>query len=379
MNSLIDKRLKEILDTRLSEKDPLIQVILGPRQVGKTSFIQKYISKSKKYAFHSGDGIHDPIWIQEKWNEATDKNQILIIDEVQKIPQWSEYIKLCWDKQKLKKNRIQCILLGSSSLSLEKGLSESLTGRFEVIRAFHWSYNESIRLKKMSIDEYLHYGGYPGSYKFINSQDRWQDFIRTSIIETVISKDILLQARVKSPALFRQCFYVLANLPAQAMSLNKILGQLQDKGNIDLVKYYIDLFEGAFLLKAVQKFSHNEIKKKQSSPKIIFYAPALNTFHRQDNLSPEYMGRVFESYVGALLLRYNQNLYYWSDGDYEVDFVMTLKNKIIAIEVKSGRNKKSNSLVKFKEKYPEANVVFITKENYLSFEKDPIAFIQDKI
>jgi predicted AAA+ superfamily ATPase len=182
---------------------------------------------------------------------------------------------------------------------------------------------------------------------------------------------------VKAPALFRQSFYVFANLPGQVMSYNKMLGQLQDKGNIDLVKYYLELFEGAFLFKKIQKFTLNEVLKKQSSPKIITLAPCLNTFHRFDNLTSEYMGRVFESAVGAQLVRFFESVFYWAEGDYEVDFVIKHRREIIVIEVKSGRNKKSVSLEKFRNKYPDSKVLFITKDNYADFEEDPVSYIEN--
>jgi predicted AAA+ superfamily ATPase len=143
--------------------------------------------------------------------------------------------------------------------------------------------------------------------------------------------------------------------------------------------YYIELFEGAYLLKALQKYSKNEIGKRQSSPKIISMAPALNTFHRMDNLTSEYMGRVFESLVGAQLLRHKENIFYWSEGDYEVDFVLELQGKLIAIEVKSGKKRKSSSLEVFTKKYPAAKVIFITKDNYPTFEKDPLGFLSNKL
>lgn len=367
--------LEEIINDRIKEKNSLIQVLIGPRQVGKTSFIEAYTKNSKKYLICSGDGISDSFWIQQMWDKARQNGQCLVIDEIQKIPQWSEIVKKCWDSQKFSKNKIKVILLGSSSMTLDRGLSESLTGRFEIIRFYHWNMNDTQKIKKMNIDDYILYGGYPGSYEFINDFDRWSQYLRTSIVETVITKDILLQAKVKSPALFRQCFYIASAYPAQVLSYNKLLGQLQDRGNIDLVKYYLDLFEKAYLIKLIPKYSGNALVKKSSSPKIIPLAPSLSTFHLKDDLSTEYLGRVFEAVVGSQLIRYFDDIYYWAEGDYEVDFILKFKNKIYAIEVKSGRNKKSKSLNRFVEKYPEAQIVFITKENYAKFEKDPMSFI----
>ncbi len=376
---LIENPIENLIASRLSEKKILIQFILGPRQVGKSSAIARLSSKAlkNKILTLSGDGVAYSTWIDEAWQQAKNNQQILAIDEIQKIPNWSEYIKKNWDSQK-SPHQIKCILLGSSSLQLQQGLQESLTGRFEIIQAYHWSYSESKKLlKKMTLDDYLIYGGYPGSYDLIKNPKRWKNYIADSIVETVIGKDILTQAKVKSPALFRQTFFILMNLPAQVMSYHKMLGQLQDKGNIDLVKYYIQLYEAAFLIKTLQKFSKNEIKKKQSSPKIISMAPALCCFHRLDNLTPEFLGHVFESIVGAILTRHFETVYYWADGDYEVDFVIEYKNKIIAIEVKSGRQKKSISLEKFLKKYPQAKTIYVTKEHFNQFENDPVAFMTD--
>ncbi len=373
-----ETELQERIASRAKEKNPLIQIILGPRQVGKTTAILRFLKKLKKddYWFAAGDGVYQETWLSEQWQEAESSKKLLVIDEIQKIPNWSEVLKKKWDASRKLKHKLKCIILGSSSLDLQKGLSESLTGRFEIIRAFHWNFSETKKIKKMSFEDYLQYGGYPGSYDFIADRERWRDYMLLSIVETVISKDILLQAKVKSPALFRQCFYALATSPAQVLSYNKILGQLQDKGNIDLVKYYIDLFAGAYLVQILPKFNGSELKKKQSSPKIIPMTPALCTFHRLDNLPPDYMGRVFEALVGSQLIRAGLKVSYWSEGDFEVDFIVELKGKTIAVEVKSGAQKKSSSLQKFLKKYPDSEVKFITKENYPHFEKNPADFLK---
>jgi len=370
-----------LLKSRLKEKKLKIQVLLGPRQVGKTTFVHFLMSElgQSKFHYHVGDGIHESSWIRLQWQLAVEQNKILVIDEIQKIPDWSEQIKICWDESVRKKQDIKCILLGSSSLVLNKGLGESLTGRFELIPFYHWNYSDSNLYLKFSLDDFLIFGGYPGSYDYIKQTKRWEDYLRSSIVETVIAKDILTQAKVKSPALFRQCFYVLANYPAQVISYNKILGQLQDKGNIDLTKYYIELFEGAFLIKSIHKYTNNEIGKRLSSPKIIALSPSLNTFHRLDNLPKDYLGRVFESVVGAQLIKHFNRVSYWSEGDYEVDYILEHKGQLIAIEVKSGRDKRSVSLEKFSKKYSQAKIIFITKDNYKLFESDPIHFVESKL
>lgn len=374
LKSFIALELKE----RLSEKQPLLQIIQGPRQVGKTTALQQFYDlNNKKTPMHfiSGDAVTSSVWIQEQWQMAREDNKVLIIDEIQKIPNWSEIVKKLWDEDKRRKKTLKCIFTGSSSLSLQKGLTESLTGRFESISAQHWGYIESNKLHKMTLDDYFIYGGYPKSYSFIKDKNRWIDYLTQSIVETVIGKDILMQAHVKSPALFRQAFYLLTSFPAQVISYNKLLGQLQDKGNIDLIKYYIELYEAAYLIKTIHNYSRNEIRKRTSSPKIIVMASALSTFHRLNSLTEEDFGRIFESAVGAELFKKNLKPFYWADGDYEVDFVLEYKNQLIAIEVKSGRKKRTSSLDIFMKKYPTAKIVFITKSNFIKFSENVELFL----
>lgn len=378
----ISLKIVNLLKARLSEKNPLIQVVLGPRQVGKTTAIRQFILKNQKHMpslYVSAEGVDSPLWIESQWQEARIENKILIIDEIQKIPNWSEMVKKLWDQDKEKRRTIRCVLLGSSSLSLNKGLKESLTGRFETLQMYHWNYKDTAKLKKMPLENFLLYGGYPGSYGYIHDIKRWSEYMAGSIIETVIGKDILTQAHVRSPALFRQSFYLLASHPAQIVSYNKLLGQLQDKGNIDLVKYYTELYEAAFLFKFIRKFSHNELRKNISSPKIIPMAPSLSSFFKLQSLSAEDNGRIFEAAVGAELIKAGLEVFYWADNKYEVDYVVLYKKQIFAIDVKSGRNKTLVSLEKFRNKYPASKIIFITKENFVKFADQPEKYFEAQL
>jgi predicted AAA+ superfamily ATPase len=374
MNAQTNMELQKKITSHLSESAPHIQFLIGPRQVGKTTLVEILAQgiKKRQFLIFSADGVSDANFLERCWQRAQLEKKILVIDEVQKLPNWSEALKKHWDRGP----KIKCLFLGSSSLDLQVGIQESLTGRFEVILVSHWDFkNSKIFKKSWSLQKHLLYGGYPGSYKFLADQERWISYMRNSIVETVIGKDILMQARVKSPSLFRQAFYMLASHPAQIISYNKLLGQIQDKGNVELIKYYIRLFEGAFLMKSIQKYSINELRKQSSSPKIIILAPALSTFHKFDQLTSEYLGRVFESLVGAQLLKSFPEIFYWAEGDFEVDYVFSYKKLLIALEVKSDRPRKAISLEKFLAKHPKARAVFITKENYVEFEKSPRLFL----
>lgn len=383
MPDSIDKKLIKLpfidrLDQNLRMKNSLIQVILGPRQVGKTTTILDYLEREHKNRFHyvSADEVFNTgsEWLILQWQTAFQENKLLVIDEIQKCENWSEVIKKMWDQFKLEKKHLPCVLLGSSSLQLQKGLTESLTGRFQLIKAFHWNYFESQLCADLTMEEYLQFGGYPGSYPFVKSRD-WASYVKNSIVATVIEKDILQYQNVKSPALFKQTFEILCSYPAQEISYTKLLGQIQDRGNIDLVKYYLSLYEGAFLLVVLEKYSERVIRTKASSPKILLLAPCLFYLGILEPYTKEERGQAFELVVGAQLVRAELPLYYWRDGDHEVDYVVKQGRSLYAIEVKSGRKKRKEGLRKMQEQYPQAKLVMITPENYKEFESDPLAFL----
>jgi hypothetical protein len=244
------------LKKRFSDPSPLIQILIGPRQIGKTTGVRQFLETyPHPHHYISADEIvsPNPSWILEQWQHALQKVEkaLLVIDEIQKIDQWADMMKHLWDAQQRKVLTIDVLLLGSSSLARSQGASESLAGRFELIPVYHWDYPESNALHPMTLDTYLQYGGYPKSDDYLNDTERWTRYVKTAVIDRVIDKDILRFAVVKRPALFRQSFEILCNYPSQEISFRKRLGQLQDQGNTDLIKYYIALFEGAFLFKSL--------------------------------------------------------------------------------------------------------------------------------
>lgn len=369
------------LKRNLGQDLNLIQVIHGPRGVGKTGLVRLLIDKDfpGKTLMIDTESVLVPNfnWLKQKWQDARDSFDLLVIDEIQKIENWSELVKKLWDEDRARLSKLRVVLLGSSSLEIQKGLSESLTGRFQMIRAFHWSFLESKALSEFSFDEYLKFGGYPASYFFKDRLEEFINYLQVSILSTVIDKDILTNHKVKSPALFKQCFELINSYPAQEISYTKLLGQLQDKGNTDLVKYYLSLFEGAFLIKQIFKYSEKPIKSRTSSPKILPLCPSFYFLQVQDDYNSEEYGRAFELVVGATLSRLPIEIFYWRDGKHEVDFVVKKGKKIVGIEVKSGRRKREAGLEAFRQKHPNAQVMFITPDNYLRLEKEGLDFIFD--
>jgi hypothetical protein len=292
---------------------------------------------------------------------------LLVIDEIQKIDKWSEVVKQQWDLDTRDKVNIKVILLGSSRLLIQKGLTESLAGRFETLYLTHWSYPEMREAFGWSIEQFVYFGGYPGSAILVNDEERWSSYIRDSLIETSISKDILMLTRVDKPALLKRLFDIGCLYSGQVLSYTKIIGQLQDAGNTTTLANYLKLLSDCGLLGGLEKYSGDIIRKRASSPKYQVYNNALITSQGGENyekaiVNPQLWGRLVESSVGTHLINNSiserYNLYYWREGNYEVDFVLEKGDKLIGLEVKSGLKSDNAGIGIFAEKFhPEKNLL----------------------
>lgn len=370
----IFRNFGEILEARLGEDLNFIQVVLGPRQVGKTTTLKQIVSRwTGSVHMVSADDVAPPSvdWIDLNWKLARAKGNgvLLVIDEIQKVPGWSGAVKRLYDEDR-RKRALKVVLLGSASLMLEKGLSESLAGRFEIIPAGHWNLRECREAFGWDLTAFLKFGGYPAAAELAGDIKRWKDYINRSIIEPVLLRDLLSLAAVNKPALFRQAFMLALAYPAMEVSLQKLLGQLQDSGNVTTIKHYLELFDGAFLIKTLQKYSGSEIKKRGSSPKLISLNTGLINAQgdptRVDS-DPEWFGRLFECAVGAELCQQFEDVMYWREGSAEVDFVIKSGQKLFAIEVKSGRVRKPSGLAQFLKRYPKARPFILDLESGTRF------------
>lgn len=356
-----------------------IQVIVGPRQVGKTTLALQILDRwpgPKIYQTADQPSPPGQRWLIEEWEKAralevkSKKETLLIIDEIQKISRWSEIVKKMFDEDKRKKRKIKPLLLGSSSLLVQKGLTESLAGRFELHRHYQWSYEECREAFSLNFNQYIYFGGYPGALGLIKDQERWADFIRNSLIETVLAKDVLLMSSITKPALLRQIFGLSVSLPAQILSYQKMLGTLQEVGNTTTIASYLRLLANAFLILSLEKYSGSIIKQKGSTPKLIAFdnglISAMSGRNFQEVLSDEsFWGRMIENAVGASLYKEIEKLggqlFYWRDRSKEVDFIIRSANKIIAIEVKSRvRDEKLSGLTAFSKQYPGARALTVS-------------------
>ena len=343
---------------RLREPRRFLQIITGARQVGKTTLITQVAERSGlRHRFATADepSLRGPGWIAQQWeaarllaDDSDADDALLVIDEVQKAADWAEAVKRLWDEDTRAARRLKVVLSGSAPLLIERGLTESLAGRFERLHLPHWSFAEMQAAFGWSLEQFLFYGAYPGAAPLVRQPERWSRYIRDSLIETTIARDVLLLTRVDKPALLRRLFALGCAYSGQILSYTKMLGQLHDAGNTTTLAHYLDLLTGAGMLTGLQKYSGAEVRRRGSSPKLQVFNTALLTAGSRLALSqvrtnPELWGRLVESAVGAHLVNAADmdacEVFYWRDRGREVDFVLRAGAVVTAIEVKSGRRR----------------------------------------
>ena len=364
----IDRPQKKTLKSRVLESRKFIQVILGPRQVGKTTMVLQVLNEIEApNQFVSADNITNSSWIDQLWEAARFRmkqqnlgEMILVIDEIQKIPNWSESVKKLWDEDTKNKINLKIILLGSSRLLLQDGLSESLAGRFETIYMTHWSFSEMREAFDFSLEQYIYFGAYPGSATLISDEQRWKSYVRDALIETTISRDILMLTRVDKPALLKRLFELGCLYSGQILAFNKLLGDLQDAGNTTTLSHYIDLLSDSGLLGRIDKYAGTTMRQRASKPKFQVFNTSLlsaqQAFSFQDvQLEPKIWCRFVESAIGAHLINASIsdgiNVFYWREKNEEVDFILEKDNQLIALEVKSGKNTSAKGIAAFNKLY----------------------------
>ena len=377
---------------RLEEHRMFIQVVMGPRQIGKSTVVKQVLDDlGKPYLLYSADTIPStsPKWISECWANARLQmraqqleEMILVIDEVQKLKNWSEYVKKEWDADSLNHINLKVILLGSSRVLLEKGLAESLMGRYEEIRMSHWSYPEMREAFNMSLEQYIYYGGYPGAAQLIEDEERWANYVNGAIIDATINKDILMDSPISKPALLRQTFELSVAYSGKILSLTKMLGALQDAGNTVTLAGYLNLLGDSGLVTGLQKYSVDMARKRASIPKYQVYNNALLSVlsgmpFKEAVTDSKRWGQIFESAIGAYIISeafvHRFEVYYWREGNDEVDFVLKKNQKIVAIEVKSNGETKTTGMERFHKLFnPLATIVVgengIQPELFLSMD-----------
>jgi predicted AAA+ superfamily ATPase len=400
-SSFYQRPVAKTLDARLVEAPQRLQILAGPRQVGKTTLIQQVLAERPTAScyFVAADNpaqseaaaagrLHQdqaaaesgltPIvgWVQNHWQlaerlaSAWDQSKhpaaenlpfVLVFDEIQHVTQWSSQIKGLWDGARQRGVRMHVVLLGSAPLLVQHGLNESLTGRYELLRVGHWSFSEMNDAFGFTLDQFIHFGGYPGSAALIGDEKRWRDYVRDALIEPSIEKDVLAMARVDSPAMLRRLFELGSDYSAQIVALNNVSRTL-GQGHTLTLAHHLTLLGQAGLLAGLQKYAGQAIRRRGSPPKFQVHNNALMTagatYGFEDaRADRSYWGRLAESAVGAHLVNSADSetrIHYWREGDIEVDFVVECRGRLAAIEVKTGTGvTRHKGLDEFCRRYPD--------------------------
>ncbi len=361
----------QLLIQRIKEPRRFINVLSGPRQVGKTTLIDQLLEQRVNPShFNSADEAIESantMWIDQQWEKArfllqstNAEDVLLVIDEIQKISNWSTAVKKNWEADTRNKLNIKVILLGSAQMLLQNGLTESLAGRFEVIPINHWEFSEMEAAFGLTPKQYAWFGGYPGAASLINEEMRWKDYVNNALIETTLLKDILLLNRIDKPALLRQLFDLSCHYSGQIVSFNKMLGQLQEAGNSSTLNNYLHLLDTTGFVSGIPKYYKDMLHQKNSIPKLQVQNTAFISARSSKSYStviadPIEWGRVVESAVGAHLLnkaidgRYK--VHYWRERNDEVDFVLKRGDQLIGLEVKSGLSNKAKGMQVFQKNF----------------------------
>ena len=355
---------------------PFLHIIIGPRQVGKTTAAQQVAAAwGDETIFAAADAPLPPgaEWIHAQWENALSRcgkgrKVLLVLDEVQKVKGWSEVVKLLWDREQREGKGLKVLLLGSSSLLVQKGMSESLAGRFMAYRCGHWGYGEMKEAFGWNLEDWIYFGGYPGAARLKSDEADWRRYISDSLIETVLARDILQLTTVAKPALLRNLFGLSVSHPAQILSYNKMLGQLQDAGNTTTLAHYLKLLETAFLISGLDIYKAGRGRKRAASPKLVLWNNALVTAYvgsdyQETRRDLPWWGRLVENAVGAHLFNgldhTTHQIYYWRERDDEVDYIIKSPRNLWALEVKSGRSTTKRGLAAFLKRYPDAKPLMI--------------------
>ena len=373
-----------------------MHVLAGPRQVGKSTLVRQVVQElTIPYSVEVADAVDpkDSDWIRRIWEGARttmtlrgEQERLLVIDEIQKIDNWSEVVKREWDEDTRRHIQLKVVLLGSSRLLLKKGLTESLAGRFELIRLGHWSYHEMHEAFGMTLDQFIYFGGYPGAAPWVEDEKRWRKYIKDSLVAPSIEKDVLMTSTIYKPALMKQLFELGCGYSAEMLSLTKLMGQLQDAGNVTTLAAYLELLDQCTLLKGLQKYAHDDARKRSSIPKYQVYNNALLTAYKgrsflTDRTDTQLWGRWVESAIGAHLIgsaeELDYQIFYWRESSLEVDFILVNKGEVTAIEVKSGRRGMNSGLPAFaKTFHPHRSFVVgtggVSIEDFLSSDLEAL-------
>jgi predicted AAA+ superfamily ATPase len=363
---------RDVLAKRLAEPAPgRIQLVAGPRQVGKTTLLLELAEQVGKQAVYVAadapeaalPGFWDRLLARAEESAVSNGRAILLLDEVHLLHGWASHLKGVWDRFRRKKTAVHIVATGPSALHLAAGSRESLAGRFERLTLTHWSARSIAQAFGVQAEEaadlIVRMGCYPGAFSLRDDVTRWSAYMRDAILEPAIGRDILALAAVRRPALLRQVFGVAASSPAQIVSLQKLQGQLQDAGALETIAHYLALLEEAFLVASVPKFSTRAARRRAAPPKLVTLNNALIAVMDPLGLAPSVadparFGAWVENACLAHAWNAGQGVSYWREEPLEVDGILDGSWGQWAVEVKTGKFQMNDltGLLEFTRRHP---------------------------
>ncbi len=366
--------------TRLAEPAPgRIQLVTGPRQVGKTTLLLDLAAERADRALYAAadapeatlPGYWERFWADAEARAASGPLAVLL-DEVHLLPSWAAALKGQWDRFGRRRIPIHIIATGSSALRVTHGSRESLAGRFERLAFAHWSAGALAATFRMAdadaARQAVLFGTYPGASPLTGDEARWRAYVRDAIIDPAIGRDVLALGQVRRPALLRQVFAVAAGSPAAIVSLQKIQGQLAERGALETVSHYLGLLQEAYLVAALEKFATRATRRRAAPPKLVTLNNALISAVHPDGppdegREPARFGAWVENACLASAVNHGQRVTYWREEPLEVDAVIDGSWGRLAVEIKTSRFESRDlaGLFEFCRRYPAYLPVVVTR------------------
>ncbi len=344
---------KKLLEERIKESAPgRIQLLTGPRQVGKTTILVDIARQYGERALYLAADTPEAAlsgWWSTQWNRALRMARtgkcVLLVDEVQSLPDWSRIIKAAIDFVYREQLPLQVVISGSAALPLTGGARESMAGRFEHLTLCHWTARDLVDAFALSEDEaaetYVRFGAFPRSMDWLGDIPRWRRYVREAIIDAVLGRDLVMLESIRKPALLRQVFAICSGHPGAIVSLQKIAGSIQDSGALETIAHYLNVLGEAYLVAALPKFSVSEIRRRSAPPKLVSLSNAFLAVATEDeppraSADPRRWGHWLENACIARAVNSGYRVTYWREDQLEVDMVIEGEDGKWAVEVKSG-------------------------------------------
>ena len=344
---------RDLLLKRLREPAPgRIQLLTGPRQVGKTTLLLEIAAQFGDSAVYAAGDEPDaalPGFWERQWADAEARahrgTAVLLLDEIHFLDDWAKQLKGHWDHLRRQTIPVHVVATGSSALRVTTGSRESLAGRFERITLGHWSASSLAKVFQIPANEaaslIVQFGSYPGAMPLRNDLGRWAAYVKDAIIDPAIGRDVLALGTVRRPGLLRQVFAAATGCPAQIVSLQKLQGQLHDKGALETVAHYLALLQDAYLIAPLERFSQLTHRRRAAPPKLVMLNNALlSAMHPDGPPDPEHgparFGLWVENACLAFAINQGQRVTYWREEPLEIDAVFQGSWGEWAIEIKTG-------------------------------------------